>query len=238
MDFDEVLQKELPGAMPVPTWSGRSRSALGRLGFAPGAALACVITCPDEICDPFRHEMRRVWGHLFDGSALAGVPVLGRDGFGAALGHAPERDGRRRLVCVVMAHVAIDAAGNAGPVQRPGLAGPSSACGALARLRSLLAAGEPPVHDPDNPGVGALWAALEPALDTSAPPDLWRLTRAALAVAPEVAERHLGAASKETRADYALLAGLQVHGPVGREYVWPTLAVAVTNGERRSLDFP
>ena len=66
----------------------------------------------------------------------------GASGLGAAMNHAPEVEGRQRVVVYVMPHVGICEDGTLGAVNRPGQAEASTACGALVRFREELARGE------------------------------------------------------------------------------------------------
>jgi hypothetical protein len=47
--------------------------------------------CRDELLLPVEDAVHEVWGPSFDASSLAGLPLLGRTGMAAALGHTPVR---------------------------------------------------------------------------------------------------------------------------------------------------
>ena len=71
---------------------------------------------------------------------------------------APQNNGRERYVFFSFPHIAINSKGEVGAIARPGRAGKSCACGALAKaLGELKSEGidvnckEPGVHEPLDP---------------------------------------------------------------------------------------
>jgi hypothetical protein len=236
MTLPEEPADALAGAVALQEYLDRTQAALERHGLGAGRALLCLVTCPDELCDGARQAVRAAWGAVFDGAGLAGVPALGVAGFGAAAGHARLQEGRRRLVCMVLAHVGVGPGGRVGWCRRPGVERPSTACGALAHLASVLQSGRcPRTDDPDDPALGVLHAALRPRLGT-ARPDLWTLTLAALGAGPDLVERQLSLVGPSMALDYAIVAGLHVHGPDGRDLVRPAGQVVVAAGQRQEID--
>jgi len=235
MTFEDALQRDFPGAIPAITYVSWTQSALGRHGFSATSALACLVMCSDELTDGLRQDLRRAWGSAFDAASLGGVPSLGRTGVAAAIGHAPLRSGRRRMVCFALTHIGIGPEGQPGWCRRPGLEAPSEACGALAAL--CRAAGQESCREGELDDPQLRWLAqrldnYRPASDDSC---LVELTRSAVAVAYEALRDLLAQVADLTAVDYALFSGVQVHGPSGREYVWPAQQLLVEQGVEKPL---
>ncbi len=115
-------------------------------GFDADSTLAVVATCRDELCQPFIHAVRDRWGEAFDLNGLGGLPIGGVTALGAASHHAPKMGGRRRVLLIGMAHIALGESGEWGVASRQEGVAPSTACGALARL-----CGEYSDHAPEIP---------------------------------------------------------------------------------------
>ena len=128
-----------PELLAVPTLLDWTRDVLAAYGFADRTSLPLVSVCRDELMFGFVDAVTAHWGHCFDLSSLAGLPLMGRTGLGAALGHAPDDDGRHRLVVFAFPHIGAD--GGMGAVRRPGVPGTTSACGAVDVARNALLAG-------------------------------------------------------------------------------------------------
>ena len=157
MSFERSLAQRFPGAIPMRQFVAASQVALAHQGFLPDNTLDCVGLCRDEICVPFVDALREVWGPTFSFASLAGAVMPGRTAFGAFAHHAPLVGGRQRIACFGFTHVALDASGEPGPVERPGLPVPSTACGALVGLLGELSSGEPlPGPDLDDLEYGLL----------------------------------------------------------------------------------
>jgi hypothetical protein len=65
--------------------------------------------------------------------------------------------------------------------------------------------------------------------------DLLTLTQTAYDTIVEDLERMIERTVNPDRADYAVLTGIQVHGPKQQNFVWPGRAYSVTRGERLDL---
>lgn len=70
------------------------------------------MVCRDEMCSPFVKEVTLHFGECFDMRGLGGFITCGNTGFGAAHGHSPIVDDRRRFVYFVAPHIAIDESGS------------------------------------------------------------------------------------------------------------------------------
>jgi hypothetical protein len=215
------------------TWTER---VLAPYGFRPQVALALVSVCRDELMQPFRRAVSATWGASFDMSSLGGYPLLGRTGLAAALGHAPDAEGRHRLVVHAFTHIGVDDDGTVGQVHRDGVEAPTAACGALVVARRALEAGVSGVvvdrHDVEE---SHLVAQLRRVLGEAPAPDL----RAVTELVRDLAEGELGylldeAASTHPELEVALLSGVVVHDR-HRDLVAVTRGSLSRAGERLDL---
>lgn len=181
-------------------------------GFSPDTALPLLSVCRDELMAEFRREVRRRWGHFFDVASLGGLPLLGRTGVRAALGHAPQDGVRHRLVVLALPHVGLEG-GVVGEVLRPGVPGTTSACGAVVEAARALAAGVSGVvldrHDVEE---SLLVARLHETVGTGTVPDLVALTELVRRAAVDELRLLVGGLSTpEAPVDVALVSGVLVH---------------------------
>lgn len=233
--FESSLRSLFPGAIAEEEFVHRSAEALRPFGFTRETAIACVGVCRDEIAQPLAALVKETWGEAFVFSSLAGMLFLGKTGFLAAEHHSPVLGGRERYVFFALPHIAIGAQGEIGQCVRPGRSEPSSACGALTAFQGELARGQ--VHtglDPDDIEYSLLKQRLLPRLRWGSSPDLVEITRRAYEVITEDANRLAAATVNTAHADYAILTGIQVHGPEGNS-VWPGKQRVVTNDWKRDL---
>jgi len=221
MSFERTLAQRFPGSVPMPQFVASSQQVLGQHGFTPENTLDCVGLCRDEICVPFADALREAWGPTFSFASLAGAVLPGRTAFGAFAHHAPVMGGRQRIACFGFTHVALDAEGQLGPVMRPGLPTPSTACGALVGLLGELGSGEPLADpDPDDLEYGLLRQRIAARLEPRARLDLVDLTLVAHRVLAEDLGRLVQQGVDPREMDAAVYTGVQVHGPDGQEWVW------------------
>ncbi len=120
----------------------RTAEVLVPHGLTEGSTLAMASLCRDELTVELTRRISSTWGPPFRLGSLAAMMFSGASGLGAAMNHAPEVDGRQRVVVYVMPHVGICEDGTVGSVNRPGQAGATTACGALVRFREELVRGE------------------------------------------------------------------------------------------------
>jgi len=168
--------------------------------------------------------------------------TAGRTGLGAAMAHAPTHDGRRHIVLYGMPHIAIAADGTIGQVQRAGLTGPSSACGALVHFRDGLLCGRVEIEldrlDAEQSLLSNRLLTLIPYGEIPSLVDLTKLTAATIeddlrAIIAQLLEDDRS--DEESASDHAMFTGVQIHGPDDTNYVWPRSAHIVINGEARDL---
>lgn len=228
----ECVTRWLPGAMPVVDLGIWSRWVLGRAGFDRSTALAVTATCRDELMMPTEQVIAGAWGEPFIAGSLAGMLFLGRTGMAAALDHAPAEDGRLRLVFFCLPHIGIDADGDLGPVERPGLNHATSACGAL-----MAVAEQPQLAEQiDLLDIEKCLLARRLVTTLHVGGSLLDLTRAARQAIVADA-RALAAEARGSRdLDVAYVSGIVVHGPDGVEVVGDVEITAEVGGEE--ISFP
>ena len=237
MAFHDVLDHHFPNAMPAVEFVTQTYRALVRHGFSEANAIACVGVCRDELTHPLVDKIERVWGEAFNFSSLAGMLFLGKTGFSAAHHHAPTANGRERYVYYVLPHIAIGPQGEIGRCGRPGRSEPSNACGALIAFQQELASGHVKLElDPDDIEQSLLKQRLFRRLTYGDVPGLITLTYLAHAVIREDLERMIALTVDPARSDYAVLTGIQIHGPDGADYVWPGTLYAVVSAQRYEFE--
>ena len=234
--FFDTLRTEFPGALLEGAYISSVSLALGRHGFHADNTLACVGVCRDEICQPFVNRVRDAWGEAFNLSSLGALLFAGKTAFFEAMHHSPEPDGRRRYVFFHLPHVALGRGGEIGEVHRRGQPGASGACGALLMFQQAAIAGlVPTALDPDDMEQSLLGRVLGAHVPSGSMKDLLAITRVVHHVTLAQADRMIGLTMHQDRSDWAVLTGIQVHGPEGVDYVWPSRSWAMVRGERVEL---
>ena len=234
--FALALQQCFPGAMPETVYVGRTYERLFELGFDDVNTFACVSVCRDELTSPLVRKVTAAWGEAFNFSSLAGMVFMGRTGFRAALHHAPACDGRTRYCFFALPHIAISQSGTVGRCHRSGQDTASSACGALSAFRAEIEGGSPSLElDREDLEQSLLKRRLSEHLEPGARPSLPALTRLALEVITSDLEHLIGLEIDTEKSDYAVLTGVQIHGPGGRDFVAPSAFYAVVDGRRLDL---
>ena len=243
--FDQALDRHFPGAVLEEDFITGTSLRLDAEGFSANNTIACVALCRDEVTRPLFSDVERVWGPAFSLAGLAGMVTAGRTGLAAAIHHAPIEDDRRRFIIYAMAHIAIDADGMIGLVERPGLAEQSSACGALVAFRNELQTGTLQVEfDRYETEQSLLKHRLLPLIGYGEVPDLVDLTRLTVtAIEEDLSEilRSLADGWKATNqpmpADAAIFSGIQIHGPGGANLIWPVSSCVELGGDLRDYAF-
>lgn len=235
-NFETVLSSAFPRAMPQHDFITRSYDTLKTRGFRAENTIAFVSVCRDELTLPFVEEVKNTWGEAFIFSGLGGMLFLGKTGFLAAQHHAPNEDGRERYAFFALPHIGIDAQGEIGRHDRPGRCQPSHACGALHGFQKELASRSVSLGiDPDDIEQSLLKQHLFRKLTYGDIPDLLSLTKIAYSVILEELERMIQLTVNPQKSDYAVLTGIQIHGPQETEYVWPGATYSVCAGNRQAL---
>ncbi len=239
MNFEQTLQTHFPGAMPEADFVAQTHRALQGHGFTAENAIACASVCRDELTEPLLEAICRTWGEAFNFSSLGGMVFLGKTGFHAAHHHAPLVDGRERYVYYAMPHIGIGEGGEIGQVYRSGRPEPSGACGALLAFRQEMMGGHLNLAlDADDIEQSLLKQRLFRHIPYGELPDLVTLTRLAQQAILQDLERAISLTVNPAHSDYAVLTGIQIHGPARRNFVCPGVLYAVVQGERREISLP
>lgn len=239
MSFREIVERHFPGAIPQGAFVRRAAVTLIQdHGFTPTNTLACVGVCRDELCRSLTDEVARTWGDPFDLSSLGGMLTVGHTGLAAAQTHAPVVNGRTRLLFLLFTHIGIGSSGQQGVVERPGRPEPTTACSALVRvLEELQERRETSGLDWRDPELSLLRMRLARQDRLSGSPDLIELTKTSHHAV--VADLHtLMAETFDRRSeDFAVVAGVQIHGPGGISLLWPGTTYIVVEGRRSEIWF-
>jgi hypothetical protein len=233
--FENVLNENFQGALPEKVFVEKTLGVLAGKGFTPENAIACVGVCRDEITQPFVEFVKEAWGEAFNFSSLAGMLFLGKTGFSAAQHHAPDEDGRERYVYFALPHIAIHEDGQIGVCRRIGRKEPSSACGALLAFQKEMESGSLNLGlDFDDVEQSLIRMRLLQEIPYGQVPDLPVLTKTTLKVIQKDLTRMIQLTVNTDRSDYAVLTGIQIHGP-DRNYIWPDLCYSFVNGVQREI---
>ena len=177
-------------------------------------------------------------GGAFDFSSLAGILTLGKTGFAAAYSHAPVVNGRRRYVFFLFAHIGISAEGELGVAQRPGHEEPTAACGALVALMDDLERGRKSTAlEWEDPEQSLLKLRLKQFQDLGAKPDLMALTKATHRATVEDLGLLMDNSLNRRIEDYAVVAGVLIHGPQGSHQIWTGESYVMVEGRRSEIWF-
>uniref|UniRef100_A0A7R9VTR2 Limiting CO2-inducible protein B/C beta carbonyic anhydrase domain-containing protein n=1 Tax=Chlamydomonas euryale TaxID=1486919 RepID=A0A7R9VTR2_9CHLO len=252
----DIVREYFPTAMGVDDFIGRTETMLSFYGFSGDNSIACTNLCRDEVTAILKDKIEGVFGSSFMTNGLGGVITCGVTGFGAGLSHSPTCPaGKEKYVFFSFPHIAIDAQGSVGSISRPGRAGPSCACGAMAKaLGEFKADGytnackEPGQHDALDPEYSILKRRLAHTLRAERADvsdlDLAKITAAAERTITADLEYLISKAVNLDKADYAVVTGVQIHNWASEEpgaapsmeFVAPTKMYVVVNGVRTNLD--
>ena len=236
--FDRTLAEHYPESIPQADFVEASAELLSRYGFERSSTLAGIAACRDELAGSLVHDVESAWGPGFNLMALAGMLTAGRTGISAAADHAPVEGGRRRLVLFAMPHIAISERGVVGEIVRPGVPVPSPACGALSALRRTLAEERAaPAFDRFDAEQTLLAERLSSAATVDRRTSLVELTElAAAAIAEDALALFDHVRGRDRSVDGAILTGVQIHGPGGRDFVAPRASYLLLDGDVQPID--
>ena len=235
MNFQDVVNQNLPGMLNETLFMSQLKSNLRRLGFTANNTITCVSTCRDELCRQFHHTMDEQWGEAFNFSSLAGFLSLGETGFSAAIKHAPKERDKQRFLFVVMPHIAIDLDGRCGKIIRNGHRKPTSACGALVTAHSFLKSNIQAQFNPRDPEQSLLQMRLQQALNGKPIPGILPLTQLTHQLIKQDLENFIDTFLDQGMVDYTVVSGIQVHGPSNSGFVWPGGCYAMVDGQRHAI---
>lgn len=212
----------------------KSYDTLKVFGFTDDNAIASVCVCRDEISQTVRSHIKRMWGEAFNFSSLAGLFTAGKTGMKAFISHAPKVEEKERYVFYAFSHIAIDENENMGVCRRKGLE-KSHACGALCLFLNELASGKINIRlDEEDIEESILKRRILRELKYGEVPDLLTLTKITLKTIVEDLENIIKKVVDPEKADYAIISGIQVHGPE-ENYIVPDEAYVIIDGEKKKL---
>ena len=134
--------------------------------------------------------------------------------------HAPVVDGKERYVFYALPHIAIDAEGHLGTCKREGRDEESVACGALAAFQKEMSGGRLNLAlDNEDVEQSLLKTRLLGEIPYGKVPDLIELTKITQTAIQADLERTLNKVVNKDRSNYAVITGIQIHGPE-TNYIW------------------
>ncbi len=134
-EFDALVKKSFPGAIPNTDLVNKVVGVLEGKGFANENTLLATSLCADELARVLEDEFVSVYGNNFNLGGLSGFPFAGNTGFGAMAAHIPD-DG----FCLLVhgPHVGICKNGQIGKVERQGIALVDNCCGSAIAASNYL----------------------------------------------------------------------------------------------------
>ncbi len=187
------------------------------------------------------HELEKKLGSSFCLRSLSGFLSCGKTAFGAAHSHTPIKEGHRRVkyTYIVAPHIGVSAEGTIGVVERIGQPKHSDACGALRAFHSALSSGQldgEMKFDFCDVEMSTIKQLLSRRCKRDA--SLADVTKEALAVIQEQLESIIKELVNEDQTDYAVISGIQVHGPgVANNFFWPSTCYTCEAGNCRPINF-
>ncbi len=194
-----------------------------------------------QICGSLVHELEKKLGSSFSLRSLSGFLGCGKTAFGAAHSHAPIKEGNRRVkyTYIVAPHIGVSAEGMIGNVERIGQSKPSGACGALRAFQSALSSGQLDGEvklDSCDMEMSTINQLLRQRCKQDA--SLADITKEALAIIQEQLESIIKELVNGDETDYAVISGIQVHGPgMANNFFWPSTSYTCESGKRRPINF-
>lgn len=229
MEFNDILKTYFDKTCTEPDFVEKTYMALNEFGFNADNTIACVGVCRDEITQLLISLIREKWGEALNLSSLVGMFFAGQTGLAAAMHYSPNIGGKERYVFYCLPHIAIDADGRIGVCKRIGRQGESTACGALVAFQKELSEGKLNLSMDDiDIEQNLLKRRLLGEIPYGHVPDLLELTRITQKVVQKDIEYALNTIVDRSRSDYAVISGIQIHGPE-RNYVWIASCYAVVN---------
>lgn len=235
MSFEAILSKYFDRFYTEADFINKTYKALNKSGFNADNTIACVDVCRDEISQPLVALIREKWGEAFNLCCLAAMFFAGKTALKAAMHHSPIVNGKERYVFYALPHIAIGAKGELGTCRRIGRSEPSNACGALNVFLSELRSKKPNLSmDNEDVELSLIKTRLLREMPYGHIPDLMELTKITLKTIREDFESAISNSVNTKHSDYALITGIQIHGPDGN-YVWPSDSYVVINTTRKKL---
>jgi hypothetical protein len=219
--FQQMLSTHFPGALPMTKYMRKTFQSLSAYGFSDENTMAMIAICRDEIAEPLFIEVIRYWGKTFNCCSLAGFVMMGKTGLAAATDHTPIVDGIRRFTFYAMPHIAISRYGDIGKVYRNGIQKVSHACGALETVAHELALGHLKLEmDMQDIEQTIIRQKILSTITYGDKPDLIEITKLASKIISSDVENLLNTLDSSVF-NYAVMTGIQIHGPLGSHWIYP-----------------
>ncbi|MEW6492324.1 MAG: hypothetical protein AB1589_07400 [Cyanobacteriota bacterium] len=228
--FHQTLQTHFPKALPMTKYMRKTFQSLSAYGFCDENTMGMIAICRDEIAEPLFTEVIRYWGKTFNCCSLAGFVMMGKTGLAAATDHTPIVDGIRRFTFYAMPHIAISRHGDIGKVYRDGLQKASHACGALETVVQELASGHLKLEmDMQDIEQTIIRQKILSTLTYGDKPDLIEITKLASRIIADDVKNLLKILDSSVF-NYAVMTGIQIHGPLGTHWIYPQDFYVVGSG--------
>lgn len=236
MKFESLLRGLFDPLYGEVDFVKRTYAALKSHGFSDANTIAATCICRDEISQTLRSIIKHMWGgEAFNLSSLAGMFFAGKTGLLAAMHHAPVTGGRERYVFYALPHVAIGAEGQIGMCKRTGREGDSTACGSLNAFQKEMAGGRLNLSlESEDVEQSLVKQRLLREIPYGHVPDLLELTKITYKAIHTDLESVISKIVDPDKSDYAMITGIQIHGPENN-YVWPGACFAVVRGKKRDI---
>lgn len=225
--FSQALQRYFPGAIALSAYMKTIYDSLANYGFDTDNTMGMTTLCRDEITEPFLAEVIRTWGESFNCSSLAGFVMMGKTALGAAMDHVPIVEGKRRFAFYAMPHIAISKDGEVGKVYRYGIQKVSHACGALEAIVKELLSGKLKLEmDMQDVEQTIVRQKILSNIHYGDKPDLIEITKLASQIISRDVDNLLSAVDPSVF-NYAVLTGIQIHGPMDTTWIYPQASYVV-----------
>ncbi|KYC35253.1 hypothetical protein WA1_08845 [Scytonema hofmannii PCC 7110] len=234
--FHQTVHSHFPGTLPLESYMSKTYECLSDHGLTDENTMGMVAICRDEITDPLFDAVIRYWGKTFNCCSLAGFVTMGKTGLAAACDHTPIFEGLRRFTFYAMPHIAISRYGEIGKVYRKGLDKPSHACGALEAIVKELELGclnlETDMQDIEQ---SIVRQKILSTLKYGDKPDLVGITKLACQIISQDIEKLLKTLNSSVF-NYAVMTGIQIHGPLETQWVYPQNFYVVGSEGKKEID--
>jgi hypothetical protein len=219
--FHQTLQTHFPGALAMNKYMRKTFQSLSGYGFFDENTMGMIAICRDEIAEPLFAEVIRYWGKAFNCCSLAGFVMMGKTGLATATDHTPIIDGIRRFTFYAMPHIAISRYGDIGHVYRDGVQKVSHACGALETVVKELASGHLKLEmDMQDIEQTIIRQKILSTLTYGDKPNLIEVTKLASQIISDDVKSLLNTLDRSIF-KYAVMTGIQIHGPLGTHWIYP-----------------
>ncbi|MCX7914531.1 MAG: hypothetical protein N2511_08105 [Thermodesulfovibrionales bacterium] len=236
MEFEVFIKRYFDSVLKESVYIEKTFKILNDKGFNPRNTIVSVCICRDEISQPLVTLVKERWGETFNLCSLAGLFSAGSTALKAAMHHSPIVDNKERYVFYALPHIAIDAKGEFGVCRRKGRFEDSNACGALnVFLGELKSKKLNTFIDKEDIELSLIKNRLLREIPYGYIPDLLELTKITLKTTREDLQNAFSRIIDVKKSDYALLTGIQIHGPDGN-YVSPDISYTVIDGEKKELE--